>query len=163
MKKLSIYITAVTFLLSLVLLGATGNGYAADPASTDKKMDIVNGVPVSGPTTAGDAMAPATGNAQPCFTEAAVTMSPMPLMIRKVSVLIESEPSNSDIEVNGVYIGSTPLQVSLKEGVHHVKVSKEGFLAWQRAVKAFNGLYVSATLVKSSTIKGDVTRSATAQ
>lgn len=159
-----LYLTAVTFSFSLLLLGATGAVNAAGPASADKKIKNVKEVQVAGPTTAGDAMVPeGMGHTQPCFTEGAVTMTPMPIMIRKVSVLIESTPTNSDIEVNGVYIGATPLQVSLKEGVHYLKVSKEGFLAWQRAVKAFNGLYVSATLVKNSTTKGDVTRSATAQ
>jgi len=163
-----LFLTAVTF--SLALLGATGTAIAGEPspsalsAPMNKKMKKVKEVPVSTPTTAGGAMEPdGMGHAQPCFTEGAVTMTPMPIMIRKVSVLIESTPTNSDIEVNGVYIGATPLQVSLKEGVHYLKVSKEGFLSWQRAVKAFNGLYVSATLVKTSTTKDDVTRSATAQ
>ncbi len=164
MKKL-VRIMAVTF--SLAALAATGiavAGAPAPPAPADKEIKKVKEVPVSGPTTAGGAMAPeGMGHDQPCFKEGAVTMTPMPIMIRKVSVLIESTPTNSDIEVNGVYIGATPLQVSLKEGVHYLKVSKEGYLAWQRPVKAFNGLYVSATLVKSSTTKDDVNRTATAQ
>lgn len=93
----------------------------------------------------------------------AVTTSPMPPAIRKVSVLIESSPTNSDIEIDGVYVGATPVQLWLKEGVHHVKISREGFLPWARAVKAYNGLYVSPTLVKESTRKADVTESASAQ
>jgi len=36
-------------------------------------------------------------------------------------------------------------------------------LPWEKAVKAYNGLYVTATLVKESTQKRDVNRSATAQ
>jgi len=159
---------AVAFSLALLAAtAATGAAVAGEPgpaSPADKLMTKVEQVPVSGPASAGGAMTPeGMGHAQPCFTEGAVTMTPMPIMIRKVSVLIESTPTNSDIEVNGVYIGATPLQVSLKEGVHYVKVSKEGYLAWQRTVKAFNGLYVSATLVKTSTTKDDVTRSATAQ
>lgn len=112
------------------------------------------------PTTGGDAAMP---GAQAGEGKGAVTTTPMPVMIRKVSVLIESEPSNSDIEVNGVYVGTTPLQVSLKEGVHHMKIRREGYLSWERAVKAYNGLYVSATLVQQSTVKRDETTSATAQ
>lgn len=112
------------------------------------------------PTAGGDAVMPGAETGQ---GKSAVTTTPMPVMIRKVSVLIESEPSNSDIEVNGVYVGTTPLQVSLKEGVHHLKVRREGYLSWERAVKAYNGLYVSATLVQQSTVKRDETTSATAQ
>jgi len=119
---------------------------------------------VTDQTTGGGAMAPDPPGKEPAMARRGeVTTSPMPLVIRKVSVLVESTPTNSDIEVNGVYVGATPLQLSLKEGVHHLKVRKEGFLAWERAVKAYNGLYVSATLVKESTTKSDQTRSATAQ
>jgi len=53
--------------------------------------------------------------------------------------------------------------VSLKEGVHHVKISREGYLAWEKPVKAFHGLYIGAALVKESSTKRDVTASATAQ
>ena len=92
---------------------------------------------------------------------AVITTTVLPPTIRKVSVLVESNPSNSDIEVDGVYVGATPVQITLKEGVHHVKVSREGFLPWEKSVKAYNGLTVSPTLVQESVIKRDTTRSAT--
>ncbi len=159
--------------VALAFFAAAGPAAAGEPGSRDDAessgsarsgMEKINTVSAAGPTTGGDvSVSQDMGKSQPCFKEGAVTTTPMPIMIRKVSVLIESTPTNSDIELNGVYVGSTPLQVSLKEGVHHLKVSKEGFLPWVKTVKAFNGLYVSATLVKSSTIKGDVTKSATAQ
>ncbi len=135
---------------------------AAGPARSG--MEKIDAVSADGPTTGADAsVSTDMGKSQPCFKQGAVTTTPMPIMIRKVSVLIEYTPTNSDIELNGVYVGATPLQVSLKEGVHHLKVSREGFLPWVKTVKAFNGLYVSATLVKSSTTKDDVTKSATAE
>ena len=92
----------------------------------------------------------------------AITTSPLPAMIRKVTVLFESSPTDSSIIVNGIYIGATPLQVTLKEGVHNVKISKRGFLDWEHPVKAYSGLYVSANLVKESTIKREVSENATA-
>ncbi len=91
---------------------------------------------------------------------AVITTTILPPTIRKVSVLVESNPANADIEVDGVYVGATPVQIALKEGVHHVKVSREGFLPWEKSVKAYNGLTVSPTLVQESIIKRDTTRSA---
>ncbi|MBI5815606.1 MAG: PEGA domain-containing protein [Nitrospinae bacterium] len=91
--------------------------------------------------------------------EAAATLAPTPYMIRKVSVLVESNPSGCDIEVDGVFIGVTPLEVTLKEGVHGVKISREGFLPWEKAVKAYSGLYINPSLVQESTKKRDVTES----
>jgi hypothetical protein len=92
-----------------------------------------------------------------------VTTSVLPPMVRKVSVLVESEPSNSDIEVDGVYVGTTPVQLSLKEGVHHVRLAMPGYIPWERSVKAYNGLTVSPTLVHEEKIKRDITRTATSQ
>ncbi|MBF0169972.1 MAG: PEGA domain-containing protein [Nitrospinae bacterium] len=91
---------------------------------------------------------------------AVITTTVLPPTIRKVSVLVESNPANADIEVDGVYVGTTPVQVTLKEGVHFVRVSREGFLAWEKSVKAYNGLTVSPTLVQESIQKKDSTRSA---
>lgn len=117
-----------------------------------------------GPSSGGSASSPVVrAEEMEAEQRAAITVTPMPYMVRKVSVLVESTPANADIEVNGVYIGSTPLQVSLKEGVHHVKISREGYLAWEKPVKAFHGLYIGAALVKESSTKRDVTLSATAQ
>ena len=117
-----------------------------------------------GPSSGGSASSPVVREDEmEAEKRAAITVTPMPYMVRKVSVLVESTPANADIEVNGVYIGSTPLQVSLKEGVHHVKISREGYLAWEKPVKAFHGLYIGAALVKESSTKRDVTASATAQ
>ncbi len=152
-------------LLFLIII-ATAVGFAPVQASAKKGANIISSPDVptaSGPVTAGGAKVPKGMGPDTVESEKAViTTTPMPLVIRKVTVLIESTPTNSGIEVNGVYIGTTPLQVTLKEGVHHMKVRKEGYLPWVRTVKAYNGLYVSADLVKESTIKRDVTQSATA-
>jgi len=151
--------------LFLIII-AMAVGLGAVMASAKKGGNIISSPDVpsaSGPVTAGGAKAP-KGMA-PVAAESekgVITTTPMPLIIRKVTVLIESTPTDSGIEVNGVYIGTTPLQVTLKEGVHHMKVRKEGYLPWERTVKAYNGLYVSANLVKESTTKRDVTQSATA-
>lgn len=118
--------------------------------------------PVSG--AGAEAVAPAVGGEGTTERRiGAVTTSPMPPTIRKVSVLIESTPPNCDIEIDGVYVGSTPVQLSLKEGVHHVKISREGYLPWAKAVKAYHGLYVSPALVSESTRSADIKESASAR
>ncbi len=91
----------------------------------------------------------------------AITTTPMPPLIRKVTTLIESSPTSCDIEVDGVYVGTTPVQLSLQEGVHFVRLHKEGFIDWERTVKAYNGLVISPTLVSESTYKEDRTRAVT--
>ena len=110
-------------------------------------------------TGGGGAESAANMKSKPKEGEAAVVLTPTPYMVRKVSVLFESNPSNCDIEVDGVYVGVTPLEVTLKEGVHGVKISREGYLPWAKAVKAYNGLYVNANLVTESTQKHDITES----
>jgi len=127
--------------------------------SAEKLETPVSGAGVESVTASSAAM---SGKAPPRRT-GVLTTTPMPPTIRKVSVLIESSPSNCGIEVDGVYIGVTPVQVSMKEGVHHVRISKEGYLPWERPVKAYHGLYVNPTLVQESTRKRDLTESATAK
>jgi hypothetical protein len=85
-----------------------------------------------------------------------VTPAPLPYVTRKVSALVESTPSNCDIEVDGVYVGSTPVELQIKEGVHGVKVSRSGFIAWEKTVKAYNGIFIHATLAQESSRKFEV-------
>ncbi len=149
-------IRILTLVATIFIFGAASSFAGGFDDDTNKRVPIA--IP---PTSAGGAEAiQDVAAAAPPAEEVVVTTTPMPLLMRKVSVLIESTPSNSDIEVDGVYIGSTPVQVSMKEGVHHMQVAKEGFLPWARTVKAYNGLYVNATLVQESSTKSESTRSA---
>ncbi|MGK7344816.1 MAG: PEGA domain-containing protein [Candidatus Nitrospinota bacterium M3_3B_026] len=130
------------------------------PPSAEADQEITP--PVSG--AGAEAVAPAvSGEGTTERRIGVVTTSPMPPTIRKVSVLIESSPSNCDIEIDGVYVGSTPVQLSLKEGVHHVKISREGYLPWAKAVKAYHGLYVNPALVSESARSADIKESASAR
>lgn len=85
-----------------------------------------------------------------------VAPAPLPYVTRKVSALVESNPSNCDIEVDGVYVGSTPVELQLKEGVHAMKVSRNGFISWEKTVKAYNGIFIHATLAQESSRKFEV-------
>ncbi len=65
------------------------------------------------------------------------------------SVRFESDPTSADVEVNGLYVGSTPIQIPLRVGgVHFVRILTPGFLNWETRIKAYNGLEVVAKLSK---------------
>lgn len=150
-------ILVLTTCLVLVSMSAFAGGFDDDKIKKKKKPLVVEPATAGGGAQVAKAAPPEVKEVK---TETVVTTTPLQRMIRKVSVLIESSPDNCDIEVDGVYIGVTPVQVSLKEGVHHMKIAKAGYLDWSRTVKAYNGLFVSATLVQSSNIKEEITRSA---
>lgn len=92
-----------------------------------------------------------------------VAPAPLPYVTRKVSALVESTPSNCDIEVDGVYVGVTPVELQLKEGVHGMKVSRSGFIAWEKTVKAYNGIFIHATLTQEASRKFEVSESVKAK
>lgn len=52
---------------------------------------------------------------------------------------IASTPEGADIEVDGGFVGNTPSTIDLTSGDHTVTVSKNGFKAWERKIKASGG------------------------
>jgi len=54
-------------------------------------------------------------------------------------LVITSEPSGAEIEIDGEYIGSTPSTVSTKEGAVSVSVKKKGYSAWERTLRLSTG------------------------
>lgn len=69
--------------------------------------------------------------------------------VQTVSVRFESDPTSADVEVNGLYVGSTPIQIPLRVGgVHFVRILTPGYLNWETRIKAYNGLEVVAKLSK---------------
>jgi len=54
--------------------------------------------------------------------------------------------------VNGLYVGSTPIQIPLYDGVHNVKVVAPGYTLWERQIKAYQGLRVYALLEKGKVV-----------
>lgn len=60
---------------------------------------------------------------------------------------VSSNPGSADIEVDGNFVGNTPSTVDLEAGEHDVKVSKSGYKAWERKLKANGGnINISAEL-----------------
>jgi hypothetical protein len=65
---------------------------------------------------------------------------------------IASEPEGADIEVDGSFVGNTPSDLQLPEGVHNVVVRKTGFKGWERNLKVTGGsnVHIKAELEKSA-------------
>jgi hypothetical protein len=65
-------------------------------------------------------------------------------------LLIESDPSGADIELDGKFVGNTPTTLRLKPGDYTVLVKKDGFQPWSRKVGALpaNELRITAELKK---------------
>lgn len=67
----------------------------------------------------------------------------------KVKVEVAPTPNNCDIEINGVYQGSTPTSIELTSGVTvTVKLTKAGYLPWEKAIAATSGMRISPELEK---------------
>lgn len=71
----------------------------------------------------------------------------------QVLVHFESVPAGADIEVDGLYVGATPLDLRLTEGVHQVAITKGGFRAWEKRIRAYEGLNVNVTLAPETSEK----------
>jgi TolB-like protein len=63
-----------------------------------------------------------------------------------VRVRFSTEPAGADIEVNGLYIGSTPAELALDEGVQVVTLSRQGYEIWTKKVKVAPGLAIAVNL-----------------
>ncbi len=55
-------------------------------------------------------------------------------------------PLNASVEVNGVAVGSAPGKVSLKPGFSKLRVTREGFVTWERTINAVKGQVLTVTL-----------------
>ncbi len=64
-----------------------------------------------------------------------------------IMVAFTSEPTGADVVVDGVYMGATPVDLPLKEGIHVVKISKGGYQPWENKVNIYQGMKpISVTL-----------------
>ena len=56
-----------------------------------------------------------------------------------VTVAISSNPPGADIEVDGVFVGSTPTELPLGVGERAVKISKKGYTSFERRLQVVAG------------------------
>jgi len=67
--------------------------------------------------------------------------------LRLVEVVFESVPAGANVEINGIYIGSTPIVYSLEDGkVYQIRITYPGTTPWEMQVRAYEGLVVNVTL-----------------
>lgn len=87
--------------------------------------------------------------------EARMARVPPPVE-KKVAVLFESIPANAELLLNGLYVGSAPIQLPIRNGVHNVRMILAGHVMWERQIKVYQGLRVLAILEKSREISPKV-------
>jgi len=67
----------------------------------------------------------------------------------KGKIEVVSTPDRCDLEIDGVYKGSTPITIELTQGVVvKIRLTKAGYLPWEKAVEPLPGMRISAELEK---------------
>jgi PEGA domain len=54
-------------------------------------------------------------------------------------IAVSSTPANSDIALDGNFVGNTPSEIDVTLGEHTLTISKSGFKTWERKFKATGG------------------------
>jgi hypothetical protein len=92
------------------------------------------------------AMQPATPGMQPAMRAASMTTAmpaaAAPPMAASAPITITSDKAGADIEVDGVFVGSTPTTIPMTPGVHQVSVHS-GSNVWQRSLQVVPGSTVT--------------------
>lgn len=52
---------------------------------------------------------------------------------------ISSNPTAAEIEIDGAFVGNTPASVEVSPGDHMLTITKNGFVSWERKLKAMPG------------------------
>ena len=65
--------------------------------------------------------------------------APLNIVAKAAIVSIESVPAGADVEVDGIFVGNTPLSLDIPAGEYSVVVKKKNFLTWSRNLKATGG------------------------
>lgn len=79
------------------------------------------------------------GYSQPQASPSPVSQSVSP----KVTVAVTSTPPGADIEVDGVFSGSTPSELLLDVGLRKLRITKKGYSAYERTVSLTAGSKLS--------------------
>jgi len=68
-----------------------------------------------------------------------VQLERAPSKLEKVVMALISTPSAAEIEVDGVFMGNTPSELSLEPGLRRIRVLKKGFLPYERTIQITAG------------------------
>ena len=64
---------------------------------------------------------------------------------------ITSVPSGADIEIDGAFVGNTPSSIGVSAGDHTLKVTKNGYIAWDKKIKTSSGKVNVAAELRATT------------
>ena len=65
----------------------------------------------------------------------------------EITVSVSCTNNPCDLELNGVYVGSTPTEIALPEGnTADIKISKAGYQAWNKRVQPREGMQINVEL-----------------
>jgi hypothetical protein len=81
-----------------------------------------------------DSQGPASGGT---FATGAPAQGPS---VSQVTVEISSTPPGADIELDGSFVGDTPSSVGVSPGDHVVRLTKSGYVKWERKLKTSTGV-----------------------
>lgn len=85
------------------------------------------------PLDMGKFAAPATGAAP------SATLPAEPAPATQTTLEISSTPPGAEIELDGSFVGNTPSSVGVAPGEHTIKLTKGGYVAWERKLKTSTG------------------------
>lgn len=63
-----------------------------------------------------------------------------------LKIPIVSVPPGADIELNGLYVGTTPAEVKMEPGVQTLRILLQGYRPWERRIQATADLKVAPVL-----------------
>lgn len=68
------------------------------------------------------------------------------------SLSIASVPAGADIQIDGVFIGTTPSEIPVQAGDHHIIIAENGYKTYERTIRVLAGAKqsISAELERSS-------------
>jgi hypothetical protein len=86
------------------------------------------------------------------FVQTVVAHAPKPpTPIKKVKILVDSDPTGADVEIGGLFYGNTPCELFLEEGrIVEISVSLSGFTPWIKKVEVNPSLKIMAKLKELS-------------
>ena len=84
---------------------------------------------------------PQTATERPPSQEPAIALNPVraPQAVERAEIAVSSIPNEAEIELDGIFVGSTPFTVNLSPGDHRLTVKKSGFKMWERKVNITSG------------------------
>ncbi len=111
-----------------------GDAMSGDVALALEKVNLT-AIPAGPPVLRSAPSAPATATATPAAPALA-------------SIQFSSNPAGAEITIDGAYAGNTPSLIKLRPGTHSIRVTKNGYLPWERSIEPVAGeaRTVAATL-----------------